>query len=52
VTQRLAAIGHLFDWLATGQVVPASPAALAPWIAAGGDVGGEGGTTCAPASAK
>ena len=27
VKQRLAAIRHLFDWLVTGQVVPANPAA-------------------------
>ena len=27
VTQRLAAIRHLFDWLVTGQVVPVNPAA-------------------------
>ena len=27
VKQRLAAIKHLFDWLVTGQVVPANPAA-------------------------
>ncbi len=27
VKQRLAAIRHLFDWLATGQVVPVNPAA-------------------------
>src|SRR5260221_14531301 len=26
VKQRLAAIRHLFDWLVTGQVVPANPA--------------------------
>src|SRR5215472_16815082 len=26
VKQRLAAIGHLFDWLVTGQVVPVNPA--------------------------
>jgi site-specific recombinase XerC len=27
VKQQLAAIRHLFDWLVTGQVVPANPAA-------------------------
>jgi site-specific recombinase XerD len=27
VKQRLAAVRHLFDWLVTGQVVPANPAA-------------------------
>jgi site-specific recombinase XerD len=27
VKQRLAALRHLFDWLVTGQVVPANPAA-------------------------
>ena len=27
VKQRLAAIRHLFDWLVTGQIVPANPAA-------------------------
>ena len=52
MTQRLAAIRHLFDWLATGEVVPVNPAALVPWTAAGGDVGGEGATTCASASAE
>jgi site-specific recombinase XerC len=27
VKQQLAAVRHLFDWLVTGQVVPANPAA-------------------------
>jgi hypothetical protein len=49
VTQRLAAIRHLFDWRVTSQVVPVNPAALMACAAAGGDVGGEGGTTCTPA---
>jgi site-specific recombinase XerC len=29
VKQRLAALRHLYDWLATGQVVPTNPAASA-----------------------
>jgi len=48
MTQRLGVIRRLFDWLATGQAVPVSPAARA----AGGDAVGEGGTTHASASAK
>jgi hypothetical protein len=46
--KRLAAIRTLFGWLVTGQVVPAGAAAVAPWIVAGGDVGGEGGTDLRP----
>jgi hypothetical protein len=49
VRQRLGAIHHLFDWPVTGDVVPANPAASVPCAAAGADIGGEGGTTCAPA---
>jgi hypothetical protein len=44
VTQRLGAIRHLFDRLATGQVVPVNPAAFARGPPARGRVRGEGGT--------
>jgi len=30
VKQQLAAVGHLFDWLVVGQVVPINPAASEP----------------------
>jgi hypothetical protein len=31
--QRLSAIGHLFDWLVVGRVMPANPASSTPWKA-------------------